>query len=297
MWLNFEQCLVIYVARLTTRKDSLRMMHLETENWSGGWWQPEPQSGWWALRPRTEVGADGNQRFSQDDASWGWELNWGLMTTRASVRMMGLEAENWSGGWWKPEIQSGWCVLRLRTEVGADGNQRPTKDDAYWGWELKRGLMATRDPLRMMHLEAENWSGGRWQPEIQSGWCILRLRTEVGAGGNQRPTQDDESWGWELKWGQMATRDSVRMMRLEVENWSGGWWQPEIRSGWCVLRLRTEVGADGNQRPTQDDASWGWELKWGPMAAKNSVRMMHLRLRTEVGASGNQRPGQVDASW
>jgi hypothetical protein len=32
MWLNFEECLVIYVVRLMTRKDSARMMHREAEN-------------------------------------------------------------------------------------------------------------------------------------------------------------------------------------------------------------------------------------------------------------------------
>jgi hypothetical protein len=194
--------------------------------------------------------------------------------------MMHPEAENWSGGQWQPETQSEWCTFRLRTEVGADGNQRPSQDDASWGWELKWGPMATRDPVRMvMYLEAENWSGGWLQPETQSGWSILRLRTEVGlmatrdpvrmmmyleaenwSGGRLQP--ETQSWGWELKWGPMATRDSIRMMRLEAENWSGGQWQPETQSGWCILRLRTEVGADDNQSLSKVEI-WVWKKKKG----------------------------------
>ena len=137
------------------------------------------------------------------------------MTRKDSVRMMHLEAVNWSGGWWQPETRddvswswelkwglmatrdSGWCILELWTEVGADGNQR----------------------LRMMYIEAENWSGGWWQPEIQSGWCILRLRNEVG-GRWQPETQDDVYWSWELKWGLMAT--SLSVSQIEIWVWRRG---------------------------------------------------------------------------
>jgi hypothetical protein len=56
----------------------------------------------------------------------------------------------------------------------------------------------------------------------------------------------------------MTTRGGDRMMHLQVENWSGDWWQPDAQSG----------------------ASSGWELKWGLMAARCS-KWCILRLSFE----------------